>query len=193
MSILDIGLECKFEDEVAEITGKVVFADEDGTEWIQWYLSSEDSDGFWIREYEDDDELCYEILSSVEADENYYDGEEDEDEDEDNQENINFTGDKEEELAYQIFNDWKSFKHLAMRSGVKVKSIEGKQPVKEFSKGEAVKIVDVSFMDDEDLDAFELEEDEVIVDTSIMWSENNTWVFGIEYAAEDDIKKMFSI
>ncbi len=169
-SILKIGLKGTFDDGDAEITGKVVFSDEDGTEWSHWFLQAAEDESFWIREYIDEDEACYEVLSMIEA------------EDEDS----------EADIANEIFADWRNFKHLAMRDGVKVVSVEG--DVDEGPKeGEMLKMADISFMDDEEEAEIELEEDEVLVDTSVIWSEDETWVFGIEYLEEEDIREIFSI
>ena len=188
-SPLKIGMTGHFEDEIAEITGKVVLVDEFGLEWNHWYLEAKESDSFWIREYTDEgedgeDELLYEILSIVEEG------------DIQDEEDINFGvdfKDGDEKLAYKIFADWKNFKNLSMINKLKVESIEGNQPEKKFAKGEYIKVMDVSFADDEEEEAVLLEEDEMIVDTSIMWSEENTWVFGMEYLEENDIKKIFAL
>lgn len=177
MSILKIGMQGDFEGIKASITGKVVFADEYGSEWSQWYLESENSGDFWIREYEDEGNAYYEIISKIEND--------------DTEEELH--ADDDESLADIIFADWKNIKHIAMQSSIMVKSLEGNQGDKKLVEGEHIKIADISFMDEEDIEVLGIKDSEIIIDTSIMWSKNHIWVFGIEYPEESHIVKIFSL
>jgi len=172
MSILEIGMQGNFGDSTAKIVGKVVLSDEDGVVLNQWFLKSdgEEEEFFWIREYEDENETCYEILSVIEAEE----------------------GDTELDIASEIFADWRNFKYFAMRNGLKIESISG-EVTQGPKEGEALKIADISFTDENDEEELDLEEDEVLVDTSIMWTEDETWVYGIEYLEESKIKAIFKL
>ena len=165
-NILKIGLKGQFEDGEATIIGKMTLVDEDGSKWNHWQLRSND-EVFWIREYEDEGKSCYELLSEIETEDT----------------------ESEIDLADEIFADWRNLRHLIMRSNVKIDSIEG-EIVESPEKDEILKIADVSFGDEDE--EIELEDDEVLVDTCIMWSEVETWVYGIEYFEAEDIKKMFN-
>ncbi len=171
-SNLKIGMTGHFEDGDAVIKGRIVFVDEDGTKWNHWQLETSEGESFWIREYMDEGNSCYEILSAIEAEEEGSDV------------------DGSDDIADEIFSDWRNFSNLAMRSSVKIETVEG-ELVEAPSKEDMLKIADISFCEEGE-EELELEEDEVLVDTCIIWSADNTWVYGVEYLEEADIKKMFA-
>lgn len=178
-SILEIGLTGEFEDGKATITGKVCFESEK-LEMIIWRLKSESGEFFLLREMqyklddenddeeEDEEERVFEILSDVDP------------------------GDRRsfEELANEIFSDWKCFDDICVEAGLKTISSKGKTGDLPLN-GTTIKMADIYYEDDED--DYDLEEDDVLLDYCIMWNNDSTWVFGLESLEEDEVAEYFNL
>lgn len=172
-SILDIGLTGEFEDGKAKIIGKTCFESET-IEMIIWRLKSETGEFFYLREMllkgeeDEDDEVLYDLLSEVDPD------------------------DKRtfEEIANDVFSDWKCFAEVTIENNIKAISSEGKTGDLPLKKS-VVKMADV-FYEDEESD-YMLEEDDILADFCIMWNTDSTWVFCIEGFEEDEIAEIFGL
>lgn len=167
-SLLSIGLKGKFEDAAAEIIGRIIYVDSDGSRWNQWHLKTLTDDHFWLREYEEDGEILYELLTRLETDKD----------------------ETSEEIAHSIFRDWKNIEQMAIRNKVKVKSIKGIIP-EGLDEGHYVKMADLSFCNAEEGD--DCDEDEVTLDIALEWDSNGVRAFGLEYLDEEEVIEIFEL
>lgn len=166
---LEIGKIGKFEDGEAQVIGKLLFTEpeEGNVDYTLWQMQSNEGEFFFIREYLEEDKPFYEILSPIEAEE-----------------------DDDSVIADELFADWKNLSNLIMRSNITLKTVDGEVKTN-MTEGDVYKVADISFAEDEEED-MELDADEVLVDTCVIWNEDKLWVYGIEYLEESDMEKMFA-
>ena len=174
-SFLAKGMSGEFEDGKAVIVGKTSFESET-IEMNIWRLKSETGEFFFLREMlikeedleEDECEIVYDILSEV-----------------DPEDRRSF-----EEMANDVFSDWKCFSQINIEIGIESKGSEGKSGDLPL-KGSTIKMADV-FYEDEESD-YTLEDDDILADFSVMWNNDSTWIFCIEGFEEEEIMEIFGL